>query len=170
MSQIYYLELTEAATPIDQLARDLHAVAVAAGLLADDTPPEAFAESVVPLPGGVMVDVSTPLRRGPDQFTTDFGIERAARVEFQVDGSRDFAPQLHDVLAVTTGLLDRLAADADAVLHFEYDVVWLLRRDGRLYLNEDDDLWRPDRVALITQPYERAPLAFSDVTHARGSG
>jgi hypothetical protein len=168
MSQIYYLELTEAATPIDRLARDLHAVTVAAGLVADDAPPETFTDHVVPLPSGVMVDVSTPLRRGPDQFTTDFGLERAARVELQVDGSRDFAPQLHDVLAVTAGVLDRVPGDA--VLHFEYDVVWLLRRDGRLYLNQDDDLWRPDRVALITPPYERAPLAFSDVTHARGSG
>lgn len=168
MSQIYYLELTEAATPIDRLARDLHAVTVAAGLVADDTPADAFADAVVPLASGVMVDVSTPLRRGPDQFTTDFGIERAARVELQVGGSEGFAPQLHDVLVLTDRLLDRVAGDA--VLHFEYDVVWLLRRDGRLYLNEDDDLWRPDRVALITQPYERAPLAFSDVTHARGSG
>jgi hypothetical protein len=166
MSQIYYLELSEAATPIDRLARELHAATVAAGLVADDTPPETFTDSIVALPSGLTIEVSTPLRRGPDQFTTDFGVERAARVELQVDGSKDFASQVHDLLLATSGLLDRVPGDA--VLHFEYDVVWLLRRDGQLYLNEDDDLWRPERLALIDQPYARAHLAFSDVTQARG--
>lgn len=167
MTQIYYLELTDAALPINRLARELQAVAVAAGLLTDQVRPEALSETAVTLDSGLTVDVSPAMPPGPDQFTADFGIERAAQVGLQVDATQAFAPQVGDLLVLTTGLLERLAGDA--VLHFEYDVVWLLRQDGRLYLSDNDELWRPERLGLVRQPYQRAPLAFSDVTHARGN-
>jgi hypothetical protein len=43
----------------------------------------------------------------------------------------------------------------DAVFYFNGEYVWLMRREGQLYLNNTDPtLWVPERLQFITQPYE----------------
>jgi hypothetical protein len=165
MTQIYYLELTAAAGPIDRLADSLRGVLAGAGLIAENVSATTLVKSAVWLESGLVVDVGARLQRGPDQFTEDFGIERAMGVTFQVAGTLAFAPQIEDILVTTAGVLERV--HGDALMHFEYDCVWLLRSAGRLYLSDDDDLWHPERLLLIDQPFERKALAFSDVSHAR---
>ncbi|WP_432215891.1 SitI3 family protein [Streptomyces hygroscopicus] len=61
---------------------------------------------------------------------------------------------------MTSGLLGRVAGDA--VLHFQFEAIWLLRRGGELSLSERDDLWLPQRLAVVTQTYRRATHAFSE--------
>lgn len=65
------------------------------------------------------------------------------------------------------GLLDRVTGDA--VLHYEYSEVWLLRRDGQLVLSDSDDVWHPEHLARVPHRYERARLVFSDVTPGPGA-
>lgn len=61
---------------------------------------------------------------------------------------------------MASGLLGRVAGDA--VLHFSFEDIWLLRRGGELSLNERGDLWPPQRLAVVNHSYRRATYAFSD--------
>jgi hypothetical protein len=38
------------------------------------------------------------------------------------------------------------------------EIVWLLRKGGQLTISDRDDFWRPDVIALLPRPYERANL------------
>ena len=62
------------------------------------------------------------------------------------------------MVRLTARLLDRV--DGDAVLEFQSETIWLLRRGGDLSLDEREDLWPPHRLAEITRPYRRATHAF----------
>jgi hypothetical protein len=61
------------------------------------------------------------------------------------------------VIRLSLGVLSRIPGDA--LLHSGHDEVWLLRRGGRLTVN--DSLWKPRQLALLSQPYERGFLGFT---------
>lgn len=86
------------------------------------------------------------------------GFTPTVGVVFRYDKFRDFAPQDEDMVRLTVALLDRVPGDA--VLHWQYESIWLVRRDGELSLNEASDIWPPDRLALVPPPYRRATYAF----------
>jgi hypothetical protein len=44
----------------------------------------------------------------------------------------------------------------------DYEVIWLLRLHGEVSLNERNDIWPPDRLALITPPFRRATHTLED--------
>lgn len=170
MTQIYQLELAAPATGVDDVARALRDVAVSAGVVAEDFDPARLVDGVVTLGSGLWVDVS-PLDDDdlddPDQFAVDFGLQRTVSVGLQIDSAKDPGPQMQDMLTLVLDLLDRVPGDA--VLHYEYSEVWLLRRDGRLVVSDSDDVWHPEYLARVPQPYERARLVFSDVTPSPGA-
>jgi hypothetical protein len=116
------------------------------------------ADAHVFLPSGPMVTVDRPFVSGEDPFVADFGMARAATVDLTIDGAGDFDQQVDDLLRLLVGLLKVVAGDA--VLHYDYAEVWLVRTGGRLVLSDDDDIWPPDRLARIDVPYERSHLAF----------
>lgn len=91
---------------------------------------------------------------------TDLGFTPTASVRFQLGRSRGTSDQQTDMIRLVSGLLDR--APGDAVLHFQFEDIWLLRRGSELSLNEGDDLWPAHRLAAVAQPYRRAALAFSE--------
>ena len=162
MSQIYGLELTAAALPLDGLAHDVHTSATERGVLAGVDPPGAAPRAAeLTLHSGLRVWVAEPFSSGTDPFIADFGLERAAIVDLQIEGTMAVGPQLDEMLVLVFDLLAR--RPGDAVLHFEYARVWFLRRDGRLVLNDDASIWTPERLARVPPPYERASLRFSDV-------
>ncbi|MFI6490642.1 SitI3 family protein [Streptomyces sp. NPDC050564] len=74
-------------------------------------------------------------------------------VVFRMAKGVEVSDQQDDMLRLVVPLLERI--DGDAVLHFQFEEIWLLRKNGELSLNEDDDLWRPQRLALMAQPYRR---------------
>jgi hypothetical protein len=78
---------------------------------------------------------------------------------FRQDKVTDTAAQTDDMTRLVSDLLDHIPGDA--VLHFDYDYIMLLRRNGELTLHESDDIWPPDRLATIHQPYRRTTHAFS---------
>ena len=161
MSQLHHLELTAAAGPLESVARELRDVAVGAGLVVSATePPGRPVDAVLTLRSGLWASVSPPIHSGPDPFIADFGVARASTVDLQTNATRPIGPQIDDLLDIVLELLDRLPGDA--VLHYGYSEVWLVRRDGRLLLSDSDDIWRLDRLARFPGPYERVPLRFAD--------
>jgi hypothetical protein len=108
------------------------------------------------LRGGGWFDVDVADYDPPDPVEDQFGFAPTIEVYFGLSKSGDFEAQETDVLRLVVAVLARIPGDA--LLHFEHDEVWLLRRDGRLTIN--DTLWKPRQLALLTQAYERAPLAF----------
>ncbi len=79
-------------------------------------------------------------------------------VYFRTVGDRDREDQIDEMVLVTVDVLR--AFPGDAVLNFQLEVNKLLRRDGNLWLSDDDQFWTPARLKLVTIPYERAPLPF----------
>lgn len=108
------------------------------------------------LRGGGWFDIDVSDYDPPDPVETEFGFAPTIEVYFGLSKSGDFEAQETDVLKLTLGVLARIPGDA--LLHHEHDDVWLLRRGGRLTV--DDSLWKPTQLALLSQPYERAQLAF----------
>ncbi|MGW0996710.1 SitI3 family protein [Streptomyces sp. NPDC002523] len=88
-----------------------------------------------------------------DPIVTDLGFTPTVGVGFRLAKGVEVSDQQDDMIRLIAPLLDRV--EGDAVLHFQFEVIWLLRRNGELSLNERDDLWRPQRLALVTQPYRR---------------
>lgn len=169
MTTIYQLEIAAPASPADHVARVVRDAATATRA-AEDVDPADLLHGNVTLPSGLWLYVA-PLDEEdidePDQIATDFGVHRTVSVGLQLNGAEDPEPQMRDMLTVVFGVLDRLPGDA--LLHLEYEEAWLLRRSGRLVVNAADDVWHPDLLALVPQPYERATLQFSDVLPAGGA-
>ena len=89
----------------------------------------------------------------------DLGFTPTVRVEFRLDKFTDMSDQKDDMIRLVSDLLDRIPGDA--VLHFQYEQIWLLRRNGELSLSEQDDIWPSQRLAAVHQPFRRATYAFS---------
>lgn len=109
------------------------------------------------LRGGGWFDVDVAEYDPPDPVEDQFGFAPTIEVYFGLNKFGDFEAQETDVIRLVLGVLARIPGDA--LLHFEHDDVWLLRCGGRLTIN--DSLWKPQQVALLSQAYERAQLAFS---------
>jgi hypothetical protein len=158
MAHMHHLELTKEATPLDRLAEHVRATATRLDLLARVADAPAPADAVVTLTSGLLVEVVGQSVSGGDPFVADFGLVRAATVDFTIDGRSDPDRQFDELLQMVFGLFE--VVRGDAVLHYEYEEVWLVRRDGQLVLNDDDVMWPPEELARIDVPYQRAHLAF----------
>jgi len=89
----------------------------------------------------------------------DLGFAPTVTVSFRQHKLTDMPAQTDDMIRLTSDLLDRVPGDA--VLHFDFEYIMLLRRDSELSLNARTDMWSPDRLAMVHQPYQRATYAFS---------
>lgn len=163
MTSIFQLELAAPATPAEGVARIVQQVATAAGVVDSFDPPNLLHGNVT-MRSGLWLYVDPDPADDfdqPDQFAADFGVHRTVSVGLQLNVVKQGVPQMRDMVTLVFGILDRMAGDA--VLHYEYEEAWLLRRDGRLFVNNREDVWHPDLLAMIPHPYERARLEFSDV-------
>lgn len=140
--------------PADQVARRLPVLPgdpeVTLGQLLDGV---AVAE-------GTWVRVGRSEPRPWSTIATDLGFTPTAWVVFRLAKTDDITRQLDDVVRRTVALLDEVPGDA--VLHFDHEVVWLVRRDGELSLNDREDIWTPTRLAAVGQrPHRRGTPTFS---------
>ena len=87
----------------------------------------------------------------PSLIAADLGIEAPMLILFHLDKFEDLDVQKHLLLRATIELLCQIPGDA--TLLFNGEVVWLLRKGGELILNSNQDLWRPEYLALVTLPY-----------------
>ena len=159
----FHLELGAPATP-ERVAGELLALAVEGGLLPAGTEATDLLGPGAVLRAGAwckVVAANNPFP-WPPPVEADFGIVRTCWVAFRLDLRSDAVrPQQDEMVWLCSGLLARLPGDA--ALHSDYEVLWLLRKEGRLLVSDRDDIWTAERLAMLPQPYERAHLAFSDV-------
>jgi len=121
-----------------------------------------------PITGGQLIDkgafvytrlgtcITVAPQRPPhpwDPIVSGLGFAPTVSVGFRMGKEEETSDQQDDMISLVAPLLERV--DGDAVLHFQFEQVWLLRKAGELSLSENDDLWRPRRLALVTQPYRR---------------
>lgn len=147
MSITYKLELGAAVAPSAVLGAMVDA---GQGIL------DKFQGNKGTLRGGGWFDIDVADYDPPDPVESEFGFAPTISVYFGLAKFGDFEAQETDVLKLALGVLARIPGDA--LVHLEHDEVWLLRRGGRLTVN--DSLWKPNQLALLSQPYERAQLAF----------
>ncbi|MFI0155155.1 SitI3 family protein [Streptomyces lydicus] len=161
MAISYSLDIAADKTVV-QLAWHLVDVARSAGVFDASVTPEALLEEGAATGSGMWISVGEdrPMPWG-HPVTEDLGFTPTASVRFRLDGRRgETSEQQDDMIRLTSGLLGRVAGDA--VLHFQFEDIWLLRRGAGLSLSERDDLWPPERLALVPHPYSRATHAFSE--------
>ncbi|MBP0448042.1 hypothetical protein J5Y04_00565 [Kitasatospora sp. RG8] len=86
-----------------------------------------------------------------------------ARLALRLGKFTDLSAQQDDMTGLAAAVLALVPAEADAALHFQSEVVWLVRRGGLLSLSERSDLWPPHRLAAFPGPYARAAHTLDGV-------
>jgi hypothetical protein len=149
------------ATPSSALevARALHSVALVAGLFDTSVTAELTVDEGAVTGHGTWIRVGEETPRPWNAVITDLGFTPAVSVTFRLGKTHDMPSQQDDMIRLVSGLLERIPGDA--VLHREFEDIWLLRRDGGLSLNESAELWPVQRLAAVSQPYRRATHVFS---------
>lgn len=95
-----------------------------------------------------------------DPVVNTFGFTPTVSVLFRYNKFEDFDAQGDDMIRITSRLLERVPGDL-ILWMWESERIWLLRRGGDLSLNEQS-MWTPRRLAMITQPYRRATATIED--------
>lgn len=145
--------------PVGQVADALRDVGVAAGLLdAAVTGHRLLGEDAVTT-GGTWLRVLADEPRPWNPVVDVLGAAPTVRVACRLTKT-DIGRQQGDVVRLSAGLLARVPGDA--VLHHDFETIWLVRRGGELLLNDRDDLWPPERLALLGRPYRRETTVFPD--------
>jgi hypothetical protein len=142
-----------------QVARALRDVAQASGLLGAPVTSESLITDGALTAAGTRLRVRDVRPEPWNPVVSDLGFTPTISVSFRLDSDSDITSQQDDMIRLVDGLLGLFTGDA--VLHFEYEIIWLLRRDGDLSLNDEDDVWPPHRLALMSQPYRRATYHFA---------
>lgn len=78
---------------------------------------------------------------------------------FRLDTDDQLLEQEDDFIALVGQILARLPGDA---IMSGLDVLWLGRKNGVLDVNEANDFWTPERLALLPQPCNRRPIPSND--------
>ncbi|MEW1566286.1 SitI3 family protein [Streptomyces sp. NPDC093509] len=151
----YDLDCATQLPPLE-VARRLEEIGKETGVL----DASATSEQLVNVHEGVLTRLGTwicVIDDGPLQpwhpIITGLGFTPTVGVGFRLAKGVEVSDQQDDMVRLVTPLLERI--DGDAVLHFQFEEIWLLRRNGELSLSENDTLWRPERLAVVTQPYRR---------------
>jgi hypothetical protein len=137
----------------------LHDVARASALLSAPVTPESLMTNGTATLAGTWLRVLEDRPKPWNPVLADLGFTPTVSVAFRLGKDSEIPRQQDDMIRLVSGLLGSLPGDA--VLHFQYETIWLLRRADGLSLNERDDLWPPQRLALMSQPYRRATYRFA---------
>ena len=146
--------------PAARVARELTDIGMGAGLFAATVTPERLLGEGAVSGRGTWIRVVETRPQPWSPLVTDLGITPTVLVAFRFDKEADLAGQEDDTVQLVVGLLDRVPGDA--VLEYQHEIIWLLRRGDDLSLHERDDLWPPRRLAAVARPYRRATHAFSE--------
>jgi hypothetical protein len=158
MSISYNLDMGTA-TPVAQVARQLCDLAQSINLFNASVTPELVIDEGAVTWRGMWIRVGEERPQPWHPVLTDLGFTPTVWVRFQLAGTSEHHYQQDDMIRLVSGLLDKVPGDA--VLHFQFETIWLLRRGAELSLNERDDLWPPRRLAAVSQSYRRATHEFS---------
>ncbi|HEY8546297.1 MAG TPA: SitI3 family protein [Acidimicrobiales bacterium] len=162
MAISFDLEMASPATA-DRLAAAFVDGAAGPGVVAAGTTPhDVLGEGVVTRShlwcrAGVQQPSAVPW---PSPTEDSFGVTASCWLFLRV--IKDETPlrvQQDEMAWLVAGILG--GVEGDAVLHWDHEVAWLMRKGGRLLVSDRDDLWTPERLAYLPHPYERVPLAFT---------
>lgn len=159
MAISYSLDIATA-TPATEVAAALREIGGFTGLFDESVTPDRILDEGAATRFGTWLRVVQTTPRPNHPIVTDLGINPTVLVVFRLDKDNRIADQQDDVIRLTTGLLSRIPGDA--VLHYQLETIWLLRRSGELTINERDDIWPPHRLALLDQPVRRATHTFAE--------
>ncbi|WP_068279915.1 SitI3 family protein [Aldersonia kunmingensis] len=138
-----------------EVARELLSIAQSSALFDAEVTAETLLDSGAKTVHGTWIRVTPATPLNWDRTGESLGFTPTVWIVFRFGRESDNSEQSADKLRIVSGLLDRISGDA--VLYFGDgdENIWLVRRNDELTLNELDDIWRPERLALITQPYSR---------------
>lgn len=140
--------------PADEVAAHVQEIGRETGVLDASVTSERLVGDGAATRLGTWIRVVTSRPPQPwDPIVTDLAFTPTVGTVFRMAKGVEVSDQQDDMIRLVVPLLERM--DGDAVLHSDFETVWLLRKKGELSLNEDDDLWRPQRLALVKQPYRR---------------
>lgn len=145
--------------PTTDVARELHQIAQRHGLFDPAVTPERILNVGARTKLGLWIRVLGANSEPWDPVVEDLGFTPTVRVAFRLDKSTDMSAQQDEMVRLVSDLLDRVPGDA--VLHFDFEYILLLRRGDELSLNERNDIWPQQRLAAVHQPYRRATYAFN---------
>lgn len=158
MAISYDLEMATALSP-EQVARKLLDAARPWELFDASVTSEQILHdgAVTPLRTWIRIYERKPAAWAP--MVTDLGVTPTVAAGFSLYKNDRISEQQDDMIRLASGLLERVPGDA---LLSGLDTIWLLRRNGDLTVNEQDDIWPPRRLAALQQPYRRATHTFSE--------
>ena len=151
-----------------EISTSLSAAEVSAALTSPAQDFELLAKQVTPqqLLEGVTATAGIWLRvreQKPEPWQTIpavLGFCPTVAVRFRLDKEADIPHQQDAIVRLAMALLHNVPGDA--VLHREMETAWLIRKDDDITLNERDDLWTPERLAMVPPPYRRATTDLDD--------
>ncbi|WP_405733094.1 SitI3 family protein [Streptomyces sp. NBC_00028] len=160
MAISYDLEYATESSPAEVAAR-LAEIGKGIGVFDATVTPELLVDPGVNTRQGSWIRVTQVRPPQPwHPVVADLHFTPTVSAAFRMAKGVEVGDQQDDMLRLVLALLEQV--DGDAVLHYQYESIWLLRKNGELSLSENDDLWRPHRVPFVTQPYKRVTHRFED--------
>lgn len=156
MAITYSLDMA-ATVPASVVGHELSALARAAGLESVEVSDHLLS---LRTPTGMWVQVMAENPPSWNPVVTDLGFHPTVSVGFRLDKVSDIGHQQNDMIRLTSDLLHRV--EGDAVLHSQFEQIWLLRRLGELTVSEREDIWPPERLAIVDHPFRRITREFSE--------
>jgi len=141
----------------EDIARSLRAAALEMDLIPSST-------TDADILNGTVTATETWIRvseQRPNPFNpvvTDFDFSPTVVVWFRMGKETSISLQQDKMIRLVTALL--ALDESDAILHREYEDIWLLRKNGELTLSNSSDSWTPSRLTSVTTPYERVTHIF----------
>lgn len=160
MSISYSLDMAATEKTVLQVAWQMCDVARSLDLFGASVTPELLVDEGAVTTTGLWLRVGEERSDPRHPVLTDLGFSPNVSVMFELARSSEQSDQQDEMIRLASRLLERVAGDA--VLHFQFEVIWLLRRSGEMSLNERDDLWPPRRLAVVSRSYRRTTHVFSD--------
>lgn len=161
MAVSYHLEFAAPVT-VERLAARFVALATRNGLLPAEASADDLTGDGVVLRAGMWcraVEARPRTVPWPTPLEEDFGIVATCWTVFRVDSNRGPVPAQQDEMVwLCAGILAGI--EGDAALQYQNEVAWLVRRDGRLVVSDDDEIWTAQRLGYLPQPFERERLVF----------
>lgn len=146
----------EFATPssVDEVAAQLNEVARGCGLFPASSSPEELVKDGVNSRLGTWIRVGAERPQPWHPLITELHMSPTVSVHFRCATGVEVPAQQDDMIKMVSHLLQRVPGDA--VLHFQLEEIWLLRRNGDLTINEREEIWPPQRLAFFeNQSYRR---------------
>ncbi|CAA9232886.1 MAG: hypothetical protein AVDCRST_MAG50-1270 [uncultured Acidimicrobiales bacterium] len=130
------------------------------GLIASEVTVASVMGEGINLGSGLRVRISHVQPDPKDPVVADMQIVPNTLFYFRLHNLEDRERQTDEVVWLALDALIRFPGDA--VLTFQLEVIWLLRRGDQLWLHTEPNFWTPERLQMVPMPYLQAAMHFPD--------